>query len=152
MESLIDLVSRECRLLTEFVALLGDEEQALVAGDTEALAKVTPRKTEIVSRLNQIADLRNRNMRASGLPADTAGLESWRQRDSSSASAADQLITLAGQARERNRVNGQLIALHLQKTQEALAALTGGDARRQTYGRDGQTEPAKTGYRLIDSA
>ena len=84
--------------------------------------------------------------------ADTAGIDSWRQRDGAAASAAEQLMTLAGQARERNRVNGQLIALHLQKTQEALAALTGGDARRQTYGRDGQTEPAKTGYRLIDSA
>lgn len=152
MESLIELVSRECRLLGEFVALLGDEEQALVAGDTETLAKLTPRKTELVSRLNQIAELRNLSMRANGLPADTVGLESWRRRDGAAAGAAGQLMALAEQARERNRVNGQLIALHLQKTQEALAALTGGDARRQTYGRDGQTEPAKTGYRLIDSA
>ena len=152
MGSLIELVRRECRLLAEFVDLLSQEEQALVAGDTEALATLTPRKSELVSRLNQIADLRDAGMRANGLPADTAGIDSWRQRDGAAASAAEQLMTLAGQARERNRVNGQLIALHLQKTQEALAALTGGDARRQTYGRDGQTEPAKTGYRLIDSA
>lgn len=152
MAELLEIVRRECALLNEFVAILGEEEQALVSGDTETLGSVTPRKTALVARLNQIADWRNQAMRGLGLATDTAGLDAWRRQGGESERAASELIGLASSARERNRINGQLIALHLQKTQDALQVLTGGDPGRQTYGRNGQSEPTRTGYRLIDSA
>lgn len=148
----LEIIRRECALLKEFIGILGEEEQALVAADTEALGTVTPRKTGLVAQLNQLAELRNQAMRSMGLAIDTAGLEAWRQQSAESERVVGELIGLASTARERNRINGQLIALHLQKTQEALQALTGGDPGRQTYGRDGQAEPTRTGYRLIDSA
>lgn len=152
MAALLELIRRECALLTEFIDILAEEEQSLVSGDTESLGTLTPRKTALVARLNQAAERRNQAMKLLGLANDTAGLDAWRRQSGETERAAGELIGLASTARERNRVNGQLIALHLQKTQEALQTLTGGDPRRQTYGRDGQAEPTRTGYRLIDSA
>lgn len=151
MNPLAELVRRETEVLASFVALLVDEEQALVEANTEALATLTPRKTALVGELNTLAGRRNAAMQSAGLGEDAAGLERWRQSGPQAAAATERLLALASEARERNRVNGGLIALHLQKTQAALETLTGGKAGRQTYGRDGQPVGVRTGYRLIDS-
>lgn len=151
MPSLNEMLAAECRLLSQFIDLLTEEEQALVAAKTDVLAAITPRKTDLVSRLNETAGRRNQVMKALGFAADTEGLKAWRQSGADADRQGGELIALASRARSQNELNGRLIAMHLRSTQAALKALTGGDANRQTYGRDGQTEMARTGYRLIDS-
>lgn len=146
------LVRNECELVASFVAVLGEEQQALTAGDSERLADITPRKTALVGRLNAVAEARNRTMAAAGLPPDQDGLRAWSDSGDEARRLRDRLLQLATEARELNRVNGQLIALRLQHTQAALNILSEpAQAVRVVYGPDGQTQVLRTGYRLIDS-
>jgi flagella synthesis protein FlgN len=70
-------------------------------------------------------------------PAGTAGRESWTK-----------LLILATEARELNQINGQLIALHMQNNQQALAVLMAAANQAMTYGPDGQQRGSGSGRSL----
>lgn len=134
-----------------FVALLEQEQKSLQDGQIDALTGFADEKAALIVRLGQIGDLRNQLLAAAGWPADKAGLQAWAATAPEAATAAEGLLAIAAEAKELNRLNGQLIAMHLQRTQSALAILTRSQAGSGLYGPNGQTT-ARTGYRFIDSA
>ena len=124
----------------------------LAGKEVDRLADLSRAKTDVMAGLSRISDERNRLLATEGLPADAPGVRAWAKRTGETGEELrSKLIALAGEARELNRVNGQLIAIRLQHTQGALQALTGAQPGSGLYDRDGMTAP-RTGYRLIDSA
>lgn len=95
--------------LQAFIDLLRREQAALIEGNIEALAALLSEKTALTERLKGI-----------------------------SAEEAHRLRELAAEARELNETNGKLIAVHLQRNQQALNILLAAADNVATYGRDGQ--------------
>lgn len=108
--------------LQAFIGLLRREQEALIAGDIETLAALLPEKTALTERLNGI-----------------------------SAGEAQQLHELATEARRLNETNGKLIAMHLQRNQQALNVLLAAADHAATYGRDGQQQTG-IGSRFLGKA
>lgn len=105
--------------LQAFIELLRREQAALTENDIEALAALLPEKTALTERVNGI-----------------------------SADEARQLRELAAEARALNETNGKLIALHLQRNQQALNVLLAAADHAATYGRDGQPHSSLSGRSL----
>lgn len=108
--------------LAAFVDILRREQQALVAGDIDALAPLVAEKTALAEQLNRLS-------------ADEAG----RCRD------------LAEEARALNEANGKLIALRLQHNQQSLNVLLAAESAATTYGPDGQQQSG-LGGRILGKA
>ena len=82
------------------------------------------------------AKVTSENMRAV-LGASPENLKAW-----------DEVVALAGEAKERNRVNGQLITERLQNNQQALTTLLAAAEHPQIYGPDGQSRPTASSRNL----
>ncbi len=66
-------------------------------------------------------------------------------------SAWQDVVSLAAEAKERNRINGQLITERLQNNQQALSVLLAAAEHPQIYGPDGQSRPTAS-RRLFGAA
>lgn len=154
MPGLVDLLTRESDLVREFIASLTSEQEALKRGQTEPLAAIGSRKAELVEQLNAAEGTRNAFLQQAGHTGDREGMAAWLAKNPQDRPAAQlwsKLLELAGEARRLNDLNGRLIAMRLQATNQALAALTQQSQRSSLYGRDGLATP-KTGSRIIDAA
>lgn len=154
MPVLADLLARESDLVREFIASLKEEQEALKRGQTDPLASITFRKTELVERLNAAEKEREAFLQCTGHASDRDGMLTWLAKNPGDRAAVDgwaKLMELASEARRLNNLNGRLITMRLQATNQALDVLTHQPQRPALYGRDGLTTP-KTGSRIIDAA
>lgn len=145
------LIGEERTGLQQFIALLQQEEALLIAGKIDALTSLAEEKTRLYRTLQRVSDDRtvmfsrvgarvtNENIRLA-LGSLPAALTSW-----------EEVVTLAGEAKERNRLNGQLILERLQNNQQALSTLLAAAEHPQIYGQDGQSRPT-AGSRHLGSA
>ena len=155
MSQLPDLLVRELQQLSDFITLLSDEQEALKQGEVSKLQEITPRKQAMVGALNETESAR---IGLLGLGLDEtpkSAMARWLDAHPGEKSArADwqKLLERALQAKRLHEVNGQLVALHLQHTNEMLDAL-GIVAKNQAtlYGSDGMAEKP-SGSRIVDSA
>ena len=154
MPTLQGTLADEVSAMVEFIKLLTREQQALSAGDTEALGPIGEEKATLVDRLNRLGEQRNKLLVAAGMGADRLGMEAWLAANPKDAAVRQQwarLKSCVNEARELNLLNGKLIALRLQANQQVLGALLSGQNQNNLYGRDGQ--PAQlSGRRIIDAA
>lgn len=154
MPALADLIAAEAEVVSAFVLLLKEEQEILKAGSPDALPDVVERKSEVARKLPPLASARNAELARAGFAADRAGIDAWMGKhpgDQGVRRHWERLQTLAGQAKELNRVNGELIRLRMQNNAQALDALLAAANRQDLYGADGQAAPA-TSRRIIDSA
>jgi len=132
-----DTLRTEISRLGEFIDLLQREQALLVQGDTEALLLLSEKKTALANALAALAQERACEM--GGMGSDPIP-QAWQK-----------LLELAAKARDLNATNGQLISLHMQNNQQALAVLMNAANRAMTYGPDGQ-QTAGLGGRILGSA
>ncbi len=154
MQSLADILAAEADAVSAFCALLREEQECLKIGKAEALPELIARKNGVLGSLAPLSDRRNALLAGAGLPADRAGMERWltdRPQDERTQHAWKSLQLHAAEAKELNRVNGELIRMHLASNARALEALQSGNAGQDLYGANGQSA-AMTGSRIIDSA
>lgn len=141
----------EAQTVQQFVDLLKLEQSSLSQGDTDALPAYAEQKIALAALLNDFAAQRNAALALLGFKADRAGVEAWcakHPEEDMAAKAWATVLALAGEARELNRVNGELIRLRMQYNAKALEALRGGASSLDLYGPDGQaTTP---GHRRIN--
>lgn len=142
------LIGEERDGLQKFIALLQQEEALLIAGKIDTLTTLAEEKTALYRALQRLSDDRtvmfarvgakvsNENIRLT-LGSLPDALTSW-----------DEVIALATEAKERNRVNGQLIRDRLQNNQQALTTLLSAAEHPQIYGQDGQSRPTGGGRHL----
>lgn len=152
--ALVTTVDSEAATVEDFVALLEREQEMLVKGRVDDLIELVRQKNTVAAKLATLAAQRSVLLRASGLTADRAGMASWFEANPAEVRARtawSSLLSLAGQARELNRVNGELIQDRMKHNALALEILVGSNASANLYGPDGQRSPPG-GRRISDSA
>lgn len=147
-------ITEEGRGVQLFVDLLLIEQKALSSGNTDDLPVLAEKKSALADRLNILTEERNATLAALGFPGTRDGMEAWCAKHPGELETANiwaGVLTLAREARELNRLNGELIKLRMNTTAAALEALRASKTSLDLYGPDGQS--AKTvGHRRIDHA
>lgn len=153
LSGLADMLKAEADAVSAFVFLLGEEQSALKQGDADALPAIIERKAAATATLGPLSASRNALLETLGLGHDRAGIEEWLVRHPQDITARNhwqRLQDLAAEARELNRLNGELIHLRMGHNAQMLEALRAAN-RQDLYGADGQTTLG-TPRRVIDSA
>lgn len=154
MADIAAITEREVALIARFVELLKKEQQTLRGTDPADLPVLGAAKEELVGQLNALEEQR---LAALAMPVGEkprVAMEKWLAANPAEKVAAlnwDKLLELAQEARALHHLNAGLVALHLQRTQEALAALNGRTVGETLYGSNGQAAPS-SGSRIVDSA
>ena len=133
----------EVGVIRGFTELLKLEQSALSDGNTDELLELANKKEQASNQINRLAAQRNQLLAAQGLPPDRAGIEAWCAKNPSEtagAAAWSSILSLASEARELNRLNGELIQLRMQFNSRALEALQGRKDALDLYGPDGQAK------------
>jgi len=138
----ISTVSQEQQHVSSLIELMKQEQQLLVAADADGLAELTPRKNALLQALAELSAQRHAALLAAGCEGSEAGMEPWLAVGGNleARSQWEQLLALAREAKELNRVNGMLINKQLAHNQGVLNALrmpAGADAGG-VYGASGQ--------------
>lgn len=114
------------------------ESEALVARDTAALEKVTENK------LAQVRQLESLGQQRETLLTTIEGDPLYQH--SQLSSVWQELLSLAKQCQQKNRINGSIIEVGFRQSQQALDILQGTSSKPELYNNAGQTtRSAKTG-------
>lgn len=148
-----ELLEQEIDAVQRLILLLEKELAALKSGTPESLAEIGPQKSGLIDLLNRLELQRDGAIgRTGGTPA-RAAMESWLAKEDHDGTVRqlwEKLLLTAKQAKTLNELNGKVVNIHLQQTNQALSVLS-----RQTsdelYGSDGQSS-LLTGSRIVDSA
>ena len=135
----------ERETISRFVELLEREQASLRHGRTDELIELAAGKESLAASLETLGAERRGILAAQGHSGDRHGIEAWCERHPDEREAADSwqaILALAAQARQLQRVNGELIELHLHYNAKALEALQGGRRSLDLYGPDGQAKTA----------
>lgn len=154
MSQLQRSLANEAALLRRFIEVLREEQSLLVARQADALARVNAAKLELVELLNTAERGRLDLLGRTPSQAGQQEMDNWLQQHPAETAARQQwqaLISLAREAREIHNINGELIAMHLAHTSEALDILTQRQNQSALYGSNGQATPG-SGSRIVDSA
>lgn len=154
MPVLADIIAAEADVVSAFVLLLQEEQDVLKNGNPDALPPIVEKKTAATQQLAQLSSSRNVELRRAGYAADRSGVAAWMAKNPADQALRQQwerLQSLAEEAKELNRVNGELIRVRIQNNSQALEALLAAANRQDLYGADGQAAQTAT-RRIIDSA
>lgn len=154
MTPLAGILMRETELVSRFILILKQEQEALKSGKSDPLAEINGKKINLVDQLNQLGANRSQLTGLPGLTSDQASMTTWlaqHPQEKKSATLWQVLIDLAREAKELHELNGQLISIHLKQTSDALAVLTQHQQEHTLYGSNGQSS-LFTGSRIVDSA
>lgn len=153
MPRLADILAAEADAVSAFVFLLNQEQEALKTGNADALPAIIEKKIAAATQIGPISSARNAELASVGLSGNQVGMEKWletRPGETNARKAWQQLTALVAEARELNRLNGELIRLRMSHNAQMLEILLAAN-RQDLYGADGQTS-AVTTRRIIDSA
>jgi flagellar biosynthesis/type III secretory pathway chaperone len=149
-QSPADLLALEIAGYKALLRLLDAECDALRRLDVEAIENAAAAKHAQVHSLEQLARLRDDQLRACGVPASVEGVNVWLAASGASdgTSAWSTLLDLARAARTANARNGRLVARQRQHYDGALAALLHAAGLPSVYGADGRPQAAAGGRAL----
>lgn len=147
-------LAEELGELQQFCKALDTERGVLEKGQADKLPALVQETSRLATRLGHLLSEREQALTQMGFESGRRGMEAWlaqRPHDAGVQAAWQQLLSLAEEARRLQALNGKLIAVQLQHTQQALAALMSASGRPITYGPDGQ-QRVGGGGRALGSA
>ena len=149
---LLATLTEEHAAVLSFVDLLQQEQKLLTENSIDPLVLLAEQKSTRATQLNNVAEIRHRLLLAI-IPKLTApAILNWLKINSKEGLALWQTIrALADQARELNRINGELIQMKLRHNQQLLTALSRAVNQANLYGPDGQTNFSTGGGRSLGS-
>ena len=151
--SLSNALQQEHQLITSLLDILKEEQDLLVNADTDSLAALTPRKSDLIQQLAASASQRHQQLAAAGFPAEEAGMGAYLAaiQDEQATRLWEELLEHTRAAKELNRVNGMLIGRQMAHNQTVIAAmkLAASDTDATTYGPSGQTSGAGPSQRFV---
>lgn len=151
MSALEKLLTEEKDLVVHFLDVLRKEQAALVEADAGILQMLGDKKLGLIDRLNQVEAGR---IALITLPPGKDSMLHWLTQHPEESGARAlwlKIISLARVARQMHQMNGELIAMHLAKTNEALSVLIQKQKDIALYSSDGQSFTG-TGSRIVDLA
>jgi flagellar biosynthesis protein FlgN len=150
--SLAQSLGDELVAANALLQLLKQEQAQLINANVDELDKVTEEKTKIVARMTELAQNRHRALAAAGFEASEAGMQTWTKSPTALPAAGkswNELLGIAQQAKELNRVNGLLIGQHMARNQKALNTLQGSPQGGTMYGPNGQSTSQPSSRKLV---
>ncbi|MES2018378.1 MAG: flagellar protein FlgN [Pseudomonadota bacterium] len=142
----------EIKLIICLIDLMKQEQQFLVAANSDGLATLTPLKSQLVAQMAALAAERHQRLAQDGFVASEIGMTSWlaKMADPALNASWEQLLDKSREGKELNRVNGMLITKQLSNNQSLINAMRApaGAADTHFYGPSGQTT-AVTGKRRL---
>jgi flagella synthesis protein FlgN len=133
----------ESAALRTLVALLRDEQHALVYGEIEQIGLLAEPKAQSLFELSRLGAARERMLAEYGLAADRTGMQSFLSNPDFGAIELErewrELLALTQSAHQINAINGTLIATRLGSTHQALNTLLGAARLPETYTPEGST-------------
>jgi flagella synthesis protein FlgN len=154
MSPLAEVLSRETDLVSRFILLLKNEQNALKLAQAAALSEINRDKQALIEQLNAVGTERSRLTDLNTATANLGDMSTWLTQhpdEKQSAALWVVLIDLAKEAKTLHELNGTLINLHLKQTADAIAVLTRQHQEHSLYGSNGQAAAA-SGSRIVDSA
>ena len=141
MTALLKQLRAESAAIEQFIALLGEEEQAMVGGRFSELPAITSRKAELQQAMSELDQQREALQHALGFGGGRAGASAAAASQGEEVQAAwAHLLALAAQAQAGNRHNASIVFTHLDFTQNALRFLRA--SGQLFYGPDGARRAA----------
>lgn len=132
----------ELRIASALLQLLKQEQATLIEATIDTLPELTRIKAVHIHELGGLAKKRHAALGAAGFTASEDGMRTWVDTQPASSAAPalwNELLKLATEAKELNRVNGMLVAKHLLRNQTELNILQGKPQSGNIYGPDGQS-------------
>ncbi|MDP3585440.1 MAG: flagellar protein FlgN [Thiobacillus sp.] len=150
-QTLLARLKLELAAWQALVDVMQEEEQALVDGDTDRLARISTAKLTQLQSVSDYAQIRHAGLQAAGLPFDHAGMTAWLGQVGQAEHSAQwqQLRALETTARALNQRIGALIELRLNSTRQALNVLLhSATSHGSLYDQEGLTVAAHKGKPL----
>ena len=111
-DKLVAALSEERAAVREFVDMLQREQLLLTENDIEPLLPLAEQKSAHAVRLNQLSEACRKLLEKISARLDNGEIETWMKANSAEAlSMWREVRTLAGQAKQLNNVNGELIQM-----------------------------------------
>lgn len=143
----------EHEAIRALTALLQQEQESLIATDVERISALTEPKAQAAYRMAELASRRHQALAAAGHEASETGMQAWLTAPAAPAEAAaswNELLQLAEEAKEINRVNGTLINKQMVRNQAVLEVLQHGSVQGSpVYGPNGQTASKSVGRHIV---
>jgi flagella synthesis protein FlgN len=138
------LFKQDTQLLNDLVSLLSKEQAALVNMDIDEVESILDQKSKLIQTIANATKMRHKALAQAGYDANENGMVMWlRANDSKPLQAQwDTFQKQLSQAKELNRVNGQVINQHFQRNQQIISQLQGKAVNAgagNVYGPNGQT-------------
>ena len=135
------LFKQDAQLLNNLVLLLTKEQTALVNMDIDEVESILDQKSKLIQKITSATKIRHQALAKDGYEANENGMATWvRAGDNQSVYTDwDAFQKQLAQAKELNRVNGQIINQHFKRNQEALNQLHVKSPNTGVYGPNGQT-------------
>ena len=131
----------ELKLISCLIDLMKQEQQFLLAANTDGLATLTPLKTQLIEQAAALAARRHQSLAADNFAESEVGMASWLASMNNAAASAnwEQLLGKTREAKEQNRINGMLINKQLTHNQQLINAMRtpAGAADTAFYGPQG---------------
>jgi len=130
------------RLVVELIDLLMREQKGLLSNQISEIEKIVQLKSGLLQKINHVAKNRYAALAEKNFEPNENGMLNW------VVSLSNQVIkdnwddfqkNLA-QAKELNRLNGELINRHFSRNQQMLTHLRKAFQPNETYGKNGQSQ------------
>jgi flagella synthesis protein FlgN len=123
--SFLSKLAVECAAWQAMLNVMTEEEQALVNGEADHLARLNASKLAQLNTLSNLAGARNNALLAAGLSADHIGMNVWltQHGQPEHRSQWQRLCEMEQQAQAMNLRIGKLIEMRLANTRQALNVL-----------------------------
>lgn len=135
------LFHQDAKLLNELVLLLSQEQISLVDMDIDVVEQVIDEKSILIQKITEATKTRHQVLGKAGFDANENGMATWIRASESKQmhTAWEAFQAQLAQAKELNRVNGQMINQHFKRNQQALNTLQGkpSNAGSAIYGPNG---------------
>lgn len=142
--SIAMLFKQDTQLLNDLVSMLSKEQDALVSIDIDEVESILDQKSKLIQTIANATKVRHKALAQAGYDANENGMVAWlRANDSKPMHAQwDAFQQQLAQAKELNRVNGQVINQHFKRNQQLISQLQGKAVNAGAggvYGPNGQT-------------
>ena len=147
-----NLLAEELDAARGLLQLLKREQDCLMQANVNELQQLTLEKTELVTKMANLGQSRLTALSKCGLEAREESMETWIRSYPQThpvQHAWQELLDLAKNAKELNRVNGLLIGQHMARNQTMLNTLRGNTQAGTMYGPDGQANSPAASRKFV---
>lgn len=129
-------IRKELDLTEQLVALLSDEEQALIRQNPTDIEQIAEKKSQLINAFLKLKGERTARFKFQQVPVEEKQIAKWitSQNQDNLTNLWERLIAKLSLAQEINRTNGMMIARLSMMNRSALQHLMGQDPVKSVYG------------------